>query len=48
MTARNILIALLLVLVIVHFAHGGIPLMASGSLGLVLLILLVLVLAGVL
>lgn len=48
MTARNVLLVLLLVLLVVHFAHGGIPLVFSGSLGLLLLALLVLVLLGVL
>jgi hypothetical protein len=45
--ARYVLIVLLVLVVIAHFA-GGLSLAYSGSLGTVLLVLLVLVLLGVL
>jgi hypothetical protein len=45
---RNVLVVLLLLVLLAHFWHGGIPLAFSGSLGFLLLLLLVLVLVGAL
>jgi len=45
---RNVLVVLLLLVLLAHFSHVGIPVLFSGTLGLVLVVLLILVLAGLL